>query len=61
MGEQDEFGTGQQLRAIEKRISGPCRTLLLPECGHSPHRDQPQATQDAIATFVAENWGHSSV
>jgi pimeloyl-ACP methyl ester carboxylesterase len=60
-GEQDEFGTGQQLRAIEKRISGPCRTLLLPECGHSPHRDQPQATQDAIATFVAENWGHSSV
>jgi pimeloyl-ACP methyl ester carboxylesterase len=58
-GEQDQFGTHLQLQAIERRVGGPRRTLLLPECGHSPHRDQPQATQNAVAEFVAENWGRS--
>ncbi|MDH3714819.1 MAG: alpha/beta hydrolase [Gammaproteobacteria bacterium] len=53
-GEQDQFGTLLQLQSIERRVGGSCRTLLLPECGHSPHRDQPQSTQRAVAAFVAE-------
>jgi pimeloyl-ACP methyl ester carboxylesterase len=27
--------------------------LILKECGHSPHRDQPQAVLDAIAKRVS--------
>lgn len=53
-GEQDQFGTRRQLEAIERRTGGTCRTVLLPECAHSPHRDQPQATLQAVANFVDE-------
>jgi hypothetical protein len=27
-------------------------TLLLPDCGHSPHADRPEEVLDAMATFV---------
>jgi pimeloyl-ACP methyl ester carboxylesterase len=28
--------------------------VKLDACGHSPHRDAPDALNDAIATFVAK-------
>lgn len=52
-GEDDEYGTLKQVEAIRARVSGPCETLILPNCRHSPHRDQPEATTQAIAGFVA--------
>ena len=51
-GEQDEYGTLQQIRAIEAGGSGPVTTLILPDCGHSPHRDQPEKVLEAINQFV---------
>lgn len=51
-GEDDEYGTLVQLDAIERQVSGPVERSVLPDCGHSPHRDQPQATLAAITTFV---------
>lgn len=51
-GEDDEYGTAAQLAAIERGAAGPVETLLLPRCGHAPHRDQPEATLAAIAAFV---------
>lgn len=53
-GREDEYGTGAQLAAIEARSHTPCRTLWLDDCRHSPHRDRPEATLDAIRAFVAE-------
>lgn len=53
-GEQDQFGTRAQLETIENHVGGACRTILLRDCGHSPYRDQPQATQRTVAEFVAE-------
>ncbi len=51
-GEDDEYGTIRQVGAIQARI--PCtQVLLLARCGHSPHRDQPEATLDRAADFVA--------
>jgi pimeloyl-ACP methyl ester carboxylesterase len=29
------------------------QTLILPDCGHSPHRDQPQAVLAAVSKFVS--------
>ncbi len=52
-GEQDQFGTRRQLDAIARRVGGSCRVVLLPQCAHSPHRDQPQATLRAVVDFVA--------
>jgi pimeloyl-ACP methyl ester carboxylesterase len=52
-GEDDPYGTLAQLDAIERRLSAPCERLVLPHCGHSPHRDQRAATLAAMATFIA--------
>ena len=52
-GRNDEYGTLDQVRAIERQCGGPVETLLLDQCGHSPHRDQADATRDAIAAFAA--------
>ncbi|HET8729056.1 MAG TPA: alpha/beta hydrolase [Alphaproteobacteria bacterium] len=52
-GEDDEYGTFAQLDAIEARVAGPVETVKLPSCKHSPHRDQPGATLDAMARFIA--------
>lgn len=51
-GAGDEYGTLRQVEAIERGCGGPVRSVLLPECGHSPHRDQPARTLDEIASFV---------
>jgi pimeloyl-ACP methyl ester carboxylesterase len=52
-GADDEYGSTAQLDAIAARIGGPVETLLLPDCKHSPHRDQPEATLAAMARFIA--------
>jgi pimeloyl-ACP methyl ester carboxylesterase len=51
-GEDDEYGTLAQVEAIRRRVPAT-QTLILPHCGHSPHRDQPSLTLDAISKFVA--------
>lgn len=51
-GEDDEYGTIAQVAAIRDQVSGPVETHVLAACGHSPHRDQPDQTLDAIAGFL---------
>ena len=51
-GEKDEYGTVAHVEAIQRRVPG-AEALILPGCGHSPHRDQPALTLDAISKFVA--------
>ena len=51
-GEQDEYGTPAQVDAIQARVPGT-EIVMLPECAHSPHRDQREATLEKMAEFVA--------
>ena len=51
-GEDDEYGTVAQLQAIRARV-GEAEILMLPNCKHSPHRDQPERTLERTAEFVA--------
>ena len=51
-GEDDEYGTMQQVLRIRDRLP-QTGVLALPDCGHSPHRDQPQAVIDAVRHFMA--------
>ena len=51
-GNEDNFGTPLQIQMISARCSGPVETVLLPKCGHTPHRDQPQLTFDSIVKFI---------
>lgn len=50
-GEDDEYGTAAQVKSITRRVAG-AEPLMLPACGHSPQRDQPEATLGAIASFI---------
>ena len=49
-GRDDVYGTLAQIEEIHP--SGPIERVVLNDCGHSPHRDQPQLTLDLIARFV---------
>lgn len=51
-GEQDEYGTLLQVEAIERGCKGIVESIILPGCGHSPHRDQPERTLETINAFV---------
>jgi pimeloyl-ACP methyl ester carboxylesterase len=51
-GEQDEYGTLRQLDAIERQVRGPVQRLVLPDCGHAPHRDQRDQVVSAMTAFL---------
>jgi pimeloyl-ACP methyl ester carboxylesterase len=50
-GAADQYGSQAQLDAIEKGTPG-ARQLVLPDCGHSPHIEQPEAAVQAMAAFI---------
>lgn len=51
-GEEDEGGTMAQLDETAAHVGGPCELLKLAECGHTPFRDQPEATLAAVTRFI---------
>ncbi|MBN1307702.1 MAG: alpha/beta hydrolase [Chitinispirillaceae bacterium] len=51
-GDDDEYGTLRQLEAIARQVKGPLETLCIPACGHSPHREHPDVTLEAMAAFI---------
>ena len=50
-GADDEYGTMEQIRGIGRRVPH-AKLLELAACGHSPHRDQPDAVIRAAVDFV---------
>lgn len=52
-GADDEYGTLEQVEAIG-RLAPRAEVLVLPGCGHSPHRDQPERVIAAAGRFMLE-------
>jgi pimeloyl-ACP methyl ester carboxylesterase len=52
-GEDDEYGTMQQLDDTKKRVKR-CELLKLPACGHSPFKDQPEQVLSSITNFLSK-------
>lgn len=50
-GEDDAYGTMAQIDEIAASVPHAQR-LKLASCGHSPHRDQPEAVAQAIEVFL---------
>jgi pimeloyl-ACP methyl ester carboxylesterase len=50
-GLDDEYGTLEQIRGIARRVPGT-ELLELPQCRHSPHRDQPERLIAAVTDFI---------
>jgi pimeloyl-ACP methyl ester carboxylesterase len=51
-GEEDAYGTLSQIETIARQVKGPVETLVLTHCGHAPHVDRRDATENAIVRFV---------
>lgn len=51
-GRGDEYGTLKQVDAIAAQAGAGCEPVVLDDCGHSPHRDQPDATLAALLRFI---------
>ena len=51
-GKQDAYGTLQQIEDIQ--TSGPLERQVIDNCGHSPHRDQPEETLAYVTAFLAD-------
>lgn len=52
-GEEDEYGTIAQVEAI-KAAAPQTQIAMLPNCKHSPHRDQAERALELMAEFVEE-------
>ncbi|HEX9275313.1 MAG TPA: alpha/beta hydrolase [Casimicrobiaceae bacterium] len=50
-GVDDEYGTMEQIDRLERGVRS-ARRLELAACGHSPHRDQPDAVLAAVTSFL---------
>lgn len=53
-GQEDEYGTLAQIHGIAQRVP---HTVLceLADCGHSPHRDQPESLLATVAGFITKS------
>lgn len=51
-GSDDEYGSMEQIDRLQRGVRGAQR-LELSACGHSPHRDQPQAVLSAVTSLLS--------
>ncbi len=50
-GENDEYGTVEQMHRIASQARN-VELVHLPECGHSPHRDQPERVLESVRSWM---------
>ncbi|QBF33868.1 alpha/beta fold hydrolase [Thalassococcus sp. S3] len=52
-GRDDQYGTLAQISEIEERSYAPVDTVILDNCQHAPHQEQPGKTLAAVVEFAA--------
>ncbi|UUC47084.1 alpha/beta fold hydrolase [Flavobacterium cerinum] len=51
-GEADEYGTLEQVHKTIRQVSGKSETYLIPDIGHTPHKEAPELTLLAAKRFI---------
>lgn len=51
-GDRDEYGSDRNPERIARLTPGPSEPLILPDCGHVPHREQPEQVLHAVTGFL---------
>jgi len=51
-GEADEYGTLEQVHKTISQVSGRSEQYLIPEIGHTPHKEAPELTLHAATQFI---------
>lgn len=56
-GENDEFGSLAHPERYTSIPKGPCVMELLPDCGHVPHKEKPEAVTGIVREFLTQHIG----
>lgn len=51
-GREDQYGTLAQVEEVKRRSQRAVRAIILEECRHAPHFDQPERVLQAVAGFA---------
>jgi pimeloyl-ACP methyl ester carboxylesterase len=51
-GENDEFGTMEQVNKIKANVNSWVEDYLIADCGHNPHKEQPEFTLKTTTNFI---------
>ncbi|WP_298258129.1 alpha/beta hydrolase [Bradyrhizobium sp.] len=51
-GEADQYGTSRQVEIAQEECYCPVDVTLIPQSGHSPHRETPELTLAAVSDFI---------
>lgn len=53
-GEADEYGTLAQVEKTVTQVSGKSEKYILPNIGHTPHKEAPNLVLDKLINFIQE-------
>ncbi|WP_103867358.1 alpha/beta fold hydrolase [Aquimarina sp. I32.4] len=51
-GEKDEYGTIDQVHSIVNNTSGNSASLIIPNIGHTPHKESPEIILEKVTEFI---------
>ena len=51
-GEKDEYGTLDQVEKTVSQVSGSAESFIIPEAGHTPHKEMPDVVLQKCAGFI---------
>lgn len=58
-GEKDEYGTLLQVESIATNVKGYSEKLIMPDIGHTPHKEAKEATLMATCAFIQQQILHT--
>lgn len=53
-GENDEYGTLDQVEKTLSGVSGVCEKFIISNVGHTPHKEVPEMVLKKSAEFIIE-------
>lgn len=51
-GEDDEYGTLDQMEKTVSQVSGSTERFIIPEAGHTPHKEKPDVVLQKCVAFI---------
>ncbi|UTW63709.1 alpha/beta hydrolase [bacterium SCSIO 12741] len=52
-GDQDEYGSIAFPEALKQLVSAPATAVILPNCGHIPHKEMPEVILNQVGQFLS--------
>ena len=56
-GENDNQGTPAQVEAISRQVPASVEAMMIPDCGHAPHKEQKTVVFNVMTAFISRLLG----